>query len=453
MLAKPAADPLLFGPVYLQFMTSNFFIRVRGLICCGLLSTLVVSAENWPAWRGDAAGSGVSSDKDVPVVWNATDNVKWKVALPAPGNSSPIVWGDRVFITQASEDGQKRSVVSFKRSNGEKLWESSITYKEPEESHETNPQASSSPVTDGQRVIAWFGSAGVFCFDFAGKELWHRDLGKQKHQWGYGASPVLYKDLCILNFGPGERAFLVALNKKTGETAWQVDIPQIQPKERTDGFAGKSDGVIGSWSTPIIIQANGRDELVMSYPGRVRAFDPNTGKELWYCDGLNPLVYTSPIYGEGLVVAMGGFYGNHLAVKPGGQGDVTSTHRVWHQVRGKSGIGTGVIYKGHIFLMTASLASCLELKTGKLVWEERVKGSGASSDSWSSMVLVGDRIYLLNHSAETVVLRASPKFEVIAINPLEGERANSSIAISEGDVFIRTHEHLWCIGRKRPNAG
>jgi outer membrane protein assembly factor BamB len=354
------------------------------------------------------------------------------------------VWGERIFVTQASEDGQGRSVVCYNRKDGAKLWESGATYTEQEETHETNPQGSSSPSTDGRHVFAWFGSAGVFCFDFNGKEIWRRDLGKQSHEWGYGASPVLHGDLCILNFGPGKRAFLIALNKKTGETVWQVDIPEVQPAKRTDGFAGRQ-GVIGSWSTPIVINVNGRDELIMAFPEKLRAFAPATGKELWSCDGLNPLLYASPIHGDGIVVAMGGFFGEHMAVRAGGQGNVTATHRLWHQVKNKSGIGSGVIHNGHIYLLGGSIAFCWELMTGKLVWDERVIPTGASSDSWSSMVLVNDRIYVLNHSGETIVLRASPNFERIAVNSLGGERTNSSLAVSDSELFIRTHKHLWCI--------
>jgi len=410
-----------------------------------LLSTVSARTANWPAWRGPT-GSGVTTETNLPTRWSATENVRWKLPLAEPGNSSPIVWGNRVFITQPMDNGRHRTVVCVDRTTGKQLWQSGTNYEAKEESHDDNPQSSASPATDGERVIAWFGSAGVFCYDFAGKELWHRDLGKQIHDWGYGASPVLHGDLCIVNFGPGPRTFLIALNKKTGEKVWQFDPPQpVATKERTDGFAGKDDGYVGSWSTPIIVRANGRDELVMTYPGQVRAFDPLTGKELWVCDGLNPLVYTSPIYGDGIVVAMGGFYGSHLAVKPGGSANVTSSHRLWRQVRGKSGIGTGVISDGYIYNMYAAVGVCSELKTGNIVWEERLLGTGATSESWSSMVLSGDKIYILNKSGDTIVFRASPKFEKIAVNSMGGEPANSSIAVSNGELFIRTDKHLWCI--------
>jgi outer membrane protein assembly factor BamB len=432
----------------IQIMKLSF--RHARLIATLLFSSALMwpaAAANWPSWRGHLDGSGIVDEPEakIPATWSATENVRWKVELPGPGNSSPIVWNNRVFLTQAADEGKRRLVICFDRKGGKKLWESGPAYNDPEESHEANPQCSASPVTDGERVVAWFGSAGVYCFDLNGKELWHRDLGAHKHEWGYGASPIIYKDLCILNFGPGKHSFLIAFNKKNGKTVWQVDTPEEKPGERTDGFAGKSEGVVGSWSTPIVIQAGGHDELIMTYPEKVRAFDPRSGKELWFCDGLNPLVYPSPLYGDGLIVAMGSFYGNHLAVKPGGHGNVTATDRVWQQVRAKSGIGSGLIHDGYIYNMMGSFALCWELQTGKPVWEERLQGTGADSDSWSSPVLVGDRIYQLNHSGDTVIFRASPKFEKIAVNPLGGEKSNSSLAISNGDIFIRTHQHLWCI--------
>lgn len=407
-----------------------------------------IRADNWPAWRG-ADGLGITREKNLPVKWSATENVRWKIALPDRGNSSPIVWGNRIFITQALEKEQRLTVMCFDRAEGKLLWQSGTSPAGKDPTHKTNPYGSSSPVTDGERVIAWFGSAGLFCFDFNGKELWHRDLGKQSHIWGYGSSPIICRDLCILNFGPGERSFLIALNKKTGETVWQVDVPPLKTKERTDGFAGKQDGETGSWSTPLVLEVNGRDELIMSWPGKLGGLDPKTGKELWHCDGLNPLVYASPINGEGILVAMSGFMGSEIAVKTGGTGDLTATHRLWKKDRTKNRICSGVITGGHIYVMNMEgIAECLDLKTGRMIWEERLAGHGPKSDSWSSMVLAGDKIYLPNQSGDVIVLRASPKFEVIAVNSIGNEMCNASLAISDGELFLRTDKHLWCFSEQ-----
>ena len=391
---------------------------------------------------------GVSTETEIPLKWSATENVRWKVALPERGNSTPIVWGDRVFLTQAV--GDHRLVICYSRADGKELWRGGAKGVAKEPSHPTNPHCSASPVTDGERVVAWFGSAGLFCFDLDGREIWHRDLGEHRHEWGYSASPVLEGDLCLLNFGPGKRTFLLAVDKRTGRDVWREDLPTIEiTLPRNDGFGAKSDGVVGSWSVPLVIHAEGRAELVMSYPQEIRSYDPKTGKLLWFCRGLSPLIYTSPIHGEGVVVGMGGYGGSTVAVRTGGQGDVTETHRLWHEPRDKGRIGSGVIKDGHIYVQNSNgIAQCIELRSGKTVWQERLQGSGAKSESWSSMVLAGDRIYVLNQGSDTLVIRASPKFEILAVNVLGDGLTNASLAVSDGDFFIRTHQHLWCIGGK-----
>ncbi|MBA4147017.1 MAG: PQQ-binding-like beta-propeller repeat protein [Verrucomicrobia bacterium] len=422
------------------FLSLGFFFSVI---------TTSALAANWPGWRGPT-GYGITTETNLPTKWSDTENVRWKVKLPNRGNSTPIVWGKKVFVSQPIEDENRRTLICFDRATGKQLWQSGTVFQETETSHRTNPVCSPSPTTDGKRVIAWFGSAGVFCYDMDGKQLWHRDLGKQSHEWGYAASPVIYGDLCILNFGPGERSFLVALDKKTGKTVWQVDLPQVQPKERTDGFAGDSKGIIGSWSTPIIVKTNGRDELVLSLAEWLKGFDPKTGKELWRVGGLNPLLYTSPIYGDGIVVAMGGFHGTTIAAKPGGTGDVTDTHRLWQKSRTKNRLSSGVIHNGYLYVPnTPGIAECIELATGKTIWDERLPGIGAKTEFWSSMVLAGDKIYIVNQSGDCVILRASPNYEILGVNAIGSELTNGSLAVSDGDLFIRTHEHLWCISETK----
>ncbi len=407
-----------------------------------------LSAANWPAWRG-ANGDGVSSEKDLPVKWSPTENVKWRVPLPERGNSTPVIWGKRVFVTQPIEKEGRRELHCYDRADGKLLWQKGVTYKEKELTHGTNPQCSASPVTDGERVIAFYGSAGIYCYDMEGKELWHRDLGKLNHIWGWGPSPVIYGDLCLLNFGPGPRQFLVALNKKSGVTLWQHDEPGGHSGEKKPEEQGNQ--WIGTWTTPIIIKAGVREELVMSWPKRVAAFDPKTGKELWTCAGLNPLVYTSPIHSDGIVVAMGGFGGSDLAVKTGGSGDVTSTNRLWQHPRNSQRIGSGVISAGHVFILNETgVVQCIDQKTGEDKWntdKPRLTGSGGRTASWGSMVLAGDKIYVMNKSADTFVLRAALNFELLSQNLLN-EQTESSPAPSDGEIFLRTHKALWCIGAK-----
>jgi outer membrane protein assembly factor BamB len=415
----------------------------RNLFFLGPLLAVTLCGGNWPAWRGPE-GTGVASEKNLPLHWSTNENVRWHTALPERGNSTPIVWNDRVFLTQTRES--RRTLMCFDRANGKLLWQEGPSFPEKEMSHDTNPQSSSSPVTDGERVIAWFGSAGLFCYDLKGKEIWHRDLGQQRHIWGYGSSPIIHGDLCILNFGPGPRTFLIAVEKRTGKTVWQVDEPGGDSGEDKPGESKPT--WIGSWSTPIIIKAAGREELVLSWPKRVVAFDPATGKEFWTCSGINPLAYTSPIYDEEkeIIVAMGGFGGMALAVKAGGSGDVTQTRRLWHHPKTKQRIGSGVIHGGYIYILNdPGVAECFELETGKLVWEERLKGPGSRSDNWSSMIVSDRKLYAINQGGDAFVLKASPKFEVLATNSMR-EPTIGSMAVSDGQIFIRTYKNLWCIG-------
>lgn len=419
-------------------------VLLTSAVGIGLIAT--ANGGNWPSWRGDASGSGRSPEQSLPLEWSRDKNVIWRVDLPDRGNSTPAIWGNRVFVTQAVDEKNLRSLMCFDRANGNLLWQRGVTYKEEERTHGKNPYCSASPAVDGNRIFVSYGSAGVHCYDFEGEELWKRDFGPMDHVWGNSTSPVLYQNLCFHYHGPGKGAFLAALDQKTGKTVWKYEEPDWKPVDRTDGFQGRDDqGVIGTWSTPIIIDADGRDELVMSFPMEIVAFDPLTGEKLWTCEGLNPLVYGSPVSAEGLVVAMGGYHGNTVAVEAGGSGDITASNRLWHEVRHDGGIGTGVIKDGHLFYHNSGgVASCLDLKTGKVVWENRLPGTGKS---WGSFVLAGDYIYSLSQAGDTAVIKASPEFEEVGVNPLK-EETNSSIAVSNGQIFIRTWKALWCIGGK-----
>lgn len=408
-------------------------------------------AADWPAWRGPQ-GDGHAPETDLPLKWSASENVRWKVPLPDEGNSTPIVWGDRVFVTQASEkidwppaggagpaSAYRRAVICFDRADGKELWKKEIVYKEKESTHSTNPFCSASPVTDGERVIASHGSAGMVCYDFSGKELWRKDVGKLEHIWGNASSPVLYGDLVILWCGPGERQFLLAVKKTTGATVWEHKVPGGE-------YGKKPSDWLGSWSTPIVARVGAHDELVVGVPGKLKGFDPQTGEELWSCSGLGKLSYTSPVYAGGVFVAFSGYHGPALAVKAGGRGDVTDTHRLWHHT-GKvpQRIGSPVVVAGHVYLFNEiGLVQCFELKTGKDLWDkERLAGK-----SWSSLVAAGNRLYVTTQEGDTYVLAASPRFEQIAKNSI-GEHVLSSLAVSNGELFIRSYKHLWCISVKK----
>lgn len=417
----------------------------RVLLLC-LLSTLcppLLPAANWPMWRG-ANGDGTSEESGLPEKWSATENVVWKVKLPERGNSTPVIWGDKVFVTQAIEKEGKRMLLCFDKKTGKQLWQSGTTWKEPELTHQTNPFCSASPATDGERVIVSFASAGVFCFDMSGKEQWKRtDLGKQHHIWGYGSSPVIAGDRVFLNFGPGENTVLYCFDKKTGKTLWQHKEPGGASGE------GGNKQWLGSWNDPLLRKVDSHYELLVGYSGRACAFDPMSGKELWTSGGLTPLVYNSPLYADGVMIQMCGYGGSGLAVKVGGKGDVTEKNRVWHLPRIPQRIGSGVIHDGYYYILTdGGMAECRDLKTGQEVFNERLKGPGPTGQNWSSLVLSADgKCYAANQGGDCFVFKASPKFELLSTNSM-GEKIIASIAVSDGQLFIRGHQNLFCIGKK-----
>jgi outer membrane protein assembly factor BamB len=425
-------------------MCSPVQIRVRLRIGLGFVFLAAfwansAVAENWPGWRGPT-GNGHSTEKDLPLKWGNKENVRWKIELPGPGNSSPIVWGDRIFATQSlDKDGKQRAVMCFQRSDGKLLWQKEIAYDDVEPTHATNPYCSATPVTDGKRVIASLGAAGMVCYDFDGKELWRYDVGKFGHIWGNASSPILHGDRVILLCGPGERQFLLAVTKADGKKAWQVDIP-----------GGGNKEYLGSWSTPIVARVGDHDELIVCVPEKLKGFDPKTGTELWSCDGLGKLAYSTPVCSaDGIVVAFSGFGGPALAARAGGKGDVSETHRLWHQPKGNTqSIGSPVIVGDYAYLIRESgVAQCYELKTGKQIWENERLGKTC----WSSLVEADGRLYIGNDAGEIHILAAKPKFELLGRNVLEdAAKIQGSIAVSDGELFIRSHKHLWCISQKSP---
>ncbi len=410
---------------------------VRLSISALLLVVPLVQAGNWPGWRGPT-GLGQSSETDLPLTWSDREHLRWKAPLPDTGNASPVAWGDSIFLTQATDKGKKRGILCIDRKTGKERWSHYVSQAKMEPTHATNPYCSTTCVTDGERVIASLGSAGILCLDFAGRELWHKDLGDFIHIWGTGSSPVLHGDLCYLWCGPGERQFLIAFNKKTGDKVWRHDEPGGQSGLNKTPW-------VGSWSTPVIAKIGDHEELILSIPKKVKALDPKTGKELWSCDGLTDLIYTSPVVSrDGIVIAMSGYGGSALAVKAGGHGDVTKTRRLWHHPRNPQRIGSCVIVGDYAYHVNEpGLASCFDVKTGKDLWkQERL-----TTQTWGSMVRAGDRLYITNTGGETLVIKPDPiKLEVLATNKLP-DKVLASIAISNGDLLIRGYKFLWCISK------
>ncbi len=407
------------------------------LLAACALTLATARADNWPAWRGPT-GQGFSAEKNLPTKWSATENVKWKVALPDAGNSTPVVWGDKIFLTQATEKGKKRSLLCLSRKDGSKLWEKTVEFDGKEVIHGTNTYCAASPVTDGERVVAFHGSAGMYCYDFAGKELWKKEFGPCDHIWGSAASPVIYKDLVIHNFGPHAKVFLVALKKTDGTEVWRNDEQ-------------KASDYIGSWSTPVVAKAGDRTELVMSWPAQVKSYEPETGKLLWSCKGLEKegggdrLTYASALVSDKYVFAAAGYGGAAIGVKTGGTGDVTETHRLFRAAKNPQRIGSGVIIGEHAYVVNEPSIACIDLKTGKQAWDKPITGG-----AWGSIVHSDGKLYLTSQRGETLVFAVKPdEYEEIAANKLDGSTTRASIVPSDGELFIRTYKHLWCIAAKK----
>jgi outer membrane protein assembly factor BamB len=405
-------------------------VTIALALCFG---SLLASAEDWRAWRGPT-GQGICSEKNLPLTWSDKENVRWKIPLAQQGNSTPIICGDKIFLTQADKDGATRSLLCLAREDGKILWQKDVPYAEKERNWNPNWYCNASPTTDGERVVVSFGSAGVYCYDFAGEELWKRtDLGKWEHAFGNGASPVLYGDLVIQWCGPNEkgRNFMLAMNKKSGETVWEHDEKN------------------GSWGTPLITKQAGKEQLLFATVPHLKALDPQSGKELWHCEGLNKYVYTSPLVSNDIAVAMSGYTGAAFAVRLGGSGNITDNQLWLHPVNIQR-VGSGVIVEDHAYIVEENgVPHCYELATGDEKWQVEKRPGGGTT--WGSMVHADGRLYVLMRNGSTLVFAANPKYELLATNSLSsGEQTNSSLAISDGDLFLRTFKHLWCI-RKNPS--
>lgn len=420
-------------------------MKAYPLIVSCLALPFLTLADNWPSWRSDHLGSGRTAETNLPTKWGQEENVRWRTELPEPGNSTPVIWGNHVYVTQPDSSNKSRNLLCFDRDSGKQLWKTGVIYEAEERSHRTNHFCSASPAVNDERIVVSFGSAGLLCYDHNGKELWRRDFGAIDHAWGNSSSPVLFDDILIHYHGPATNAVLYGLNPETGETVWEWEEPAWKPGERTDGFNDRPDqGIIGAFSTPILVETDERQELIMSFPLEMKAFDPASGEILWTCSGLNPLVYTSPMYDDGVVVAMGGYYGNSIGVKVGGSGDVTESHRLWQEVRHNGGIGSGITKNGKLYYQDAGgIAYCDDMKTGKTLWRARLPGAGKS---WGSFITSGDLIYTLSQAGDTVVFKASEKGLEVVSQAQVDEHTNSSLVVSNGQIFIRTHEALWCIG-------
>jgi len=400
-------------------------------------------ADDWPAFRGPL-GNGTSAETNAPVVWSASQNVRWKVSLPKPANGSAIVARGHVFLAGAQDDrGTRRSLFCYRRDDGSQKWVQTVKLDKQMPTHATNPHGGSTPVADGERVVVWHGSAGLHCYDFDGKPLWSRDLGEYRHMWGYGTSPILHRGRVILHTGPGQHVSLLALSLETGETIWETEEPLEGTDRRNDGK------YLGSWTTPLVTRVNGREQILCTMPTRLIAVDPGNGTRLWTCDGIRgpkgDLAYSSPILAGDICVAIGGFGGPGMGVRLGGSGGVTTTHRIWRREKNPQSIGSGVYVDGYIYRPNAGPGTieCIDPASGDTLWTDRAAGA----NHWSSIVYVGGRCYATDQRGTTVVFNPTPdKFVRLSTNRLN-ETTNATPAFSGGEFFIRTHQSLFCIGQ------
>jgi outer membrane protein assembly factor BamB len=409
-----------------------------------LLGASRTSGSDWRQFRGPG-GLGVSDETGVPAQWSSHKNIVWETPLPGPGTSSPVLVGDRIFLTcytgyaiDAAAPGDMSALrlhlLCVAKNEGKILWTKEFKPLLPQHQYvgegSYHGYSSSTPTSDGERLYVFFGKSGVFCFDLDGKEIWHVSVGTGIDRWGSADSPVLYKNLLIVNASI-ESHSLVALDKLTGKEVWRA--PKINR----------------SWNTPLLtITPSGEHELVVSVQDRILAFDPDTGKELWNAEGIHRYVCPSVVAHDGVVYAIGGGH-TSLAVRAGGRGDVTKTDEIWRAKPG-SNVSSPIYYEGNLYWASekGGLVHCQDAKTGKFLYTKRLNPS--SDLIYASPLLADGKLYYASQHHGTYVVAAKPEFELLAHNVFEDDssRANASPAVSDGRLFLRTDAKLYCIGKQ-----
>lgn len=403
-----------------------------------MLAAVSASAAEWMQFRGPG-GAGTSDVTGLPAAWSAKDNIVWRTELPGPGTSCPIVVGKRVYLTCYTGYGLKdgagdmdklmRHLVCIDRAKGSILWTKDFKPLLPESKYEggNNMQhgySSSTIASDGQRLYVFFGKSGVYCLDLDGKEIWHVSVGTGTHGWGSSNSPLLYKDLVIINASI-ESGSLVALDKSTGKQVWTVK------------------GIRSSWNTPVLVDApGGGSELVVNESSAVIGFEPASGKELWRVAGFSGYVCPSVVAHKDVVYAV---RGEALAIRAGGRGDVSNSHVLW-RVKGSSLVPSPVYHDGRLYWPGGS-AMCLDAATGKEVYRGRISEAGTF---YASPLVADGKVYYVSRFGGTVVLDAGPTFKDLARNKFadDDSRTNASPIVSDGCLLLRTDRYLYCIGKK-----
>ncbi len=405
-----------------------------------LAAAATVHAQDWPRWRGpDATGMARG---DAPTRWSDTENLKWKVDIPGRGHSSPVLWGDRIFLTTAIPTGPPEAerpyanhrfvVLALDTHTGEVVWERTATEAVPHEGHHSGlgSFASPSPVTDGEHVFAFFGSRGIFCYDLDGQLVWQKHFGQMRKlgQFGEGTAPVLHADRLILKFDHEGPSFIVALDKRTGEEIWRAERDEIS-----------------SWSEPLVVEHQGRTQVVVAATQKVRSYDFGTGELIWETTGLGDHQIPTPVSRDGVVYVMSGYVApNLMAIRLGREGDLTGSDAiVWSKRRGNSYVSSPLLHENQLYVVTDSgiLRNC-DATTGESNYLARLP---RPSYFTASPVGANGKLYLANGQGQVIVVRLGKTYEVLATNRLEDASFVATPAIVDGEIFLRSRSSLYCI--------
>ncbi len=384
------------------------------------------SERQWPRFRGPS-GQGTAIETEFPSTWSQTENVAWRAKLPGVGNSSPVIWDDRLFVTAASEDGSQRLLLCYRRTDGQKLWERAAPAASAQEKlYWKNTYASSTPVTDGENVIVFFGNSGLVCYDMDGQLKWQQTIGPFPTMHGPGTSPVMYKNKVIfIQYQNRGQSQFVAFDKNTGDELWHPERPH-----RT------------CWSTPVVLRVGDHDELVYNGSHQVVGYNPETGEELWQVSGSTAESIPTIVVGGGLIFSASGRNGPTMAIRPGGSGDVTETHVVWQNRRGAPHVPSPVYYRERLYFVNdTGIVTCLNAMTGRTLWQKRLRGRFSMSP-----IEADGKLILTNEVGNTYILEAGDEFSLLAENDL-AEPILATPALLGGRLYFRARSELICVGQ------
>ncbi len=412
----------------------NSFLAPVALLACFFSFDRFVSASDWPRFRGPN-GAGISSDKDIPIQWTEA-NILWKTAIPGVGHSSPIVWGDHVFLQSADAGGKERYLICLSAADGKIRWTKPVPSSKAH-THPRNTWASATPATDGQQVYALFWDGQkivIYAFDFQGNEIWKRELGSFTSQHGPGASPIVYEGKAYYLYDQDGDSVLVALDAKTGKTVWEAPRKAFR----------------ACYSTPFILSSptHGNELIAVSTAG-ITGYNPQTGKEnwnwTWHFDRMPLRTVASPVFSQGLIFANSGDGGGDrhaIAVRPGSNGDVGSANLAWENKKILPYVPSMLTWEAYVLAVNdKGLALCYQAQTGKPVWTEHL-----ASGFTASPVLIDGNVFAVSEDGEVFVFPAGPTFKRLAKNSI-GEKVIATPAVANNRLFIRGQEHLFCIGK------